>query len=171
LTFKAIDDDEISCQIPTTNARGCSVDVALFTSIIKHAQISSQISRRLGSVRALQGISSQLIETIDDLSKQLQRWYDDLPAYQKLKVGRNTAPTPSTTRFDYLMYLHTAYHGSLMSIHTIFSYPWVGAIFGNEKSPAFRAQTLSSTRELAEAARNIILTTKYLGIDGASPHW
>jgi hypothetical protein len=112
-----------------------------------------------------------LIETIDDLSKQLQRWYDDLPAYQKLKVGRNTAPTPSTTRFDYLMYLHTAYHGSLMSIHTIFSYPWVGAIFGNGKSPAFRAQTLSSTRELAEAARNIILTTKYLGIDGASPHW
>ena len=112
-----------------------------------------------------------MIETIDDLAKQLRAWYEALPAYQTLKAWRCNTPTPFKTRLDYLMYLHDAYHGSLMSIHTIFSYPWVSAIFGDENNPTFCAQVLSSTNALAEAARNIILSTKFIDIDGASPHW
>jgi hypothetical protein len=69
------------------------------------------------------------------------------------------------------MYLHDAYYGSLMAIHTIFSYPWISAFFGTIKTPDFRNQVVSSTDALAESARNIILTTRHIEIDGASPHW
>jgi hypothetical protein len=150
---------------------GSTINVDFFTGAIKHAQISSQISRRLGSVKALQSTATDLIETIADLTKQLEKWHESLPPYLKLKVGKRTAqPTPKT-RFNHLMYLHNAFYGSLMAIHTIFTYPWISAFFGTEKTSAFRSQVSLSTNAVADAARNIILAVRSVEIDAASPHW
>ena len=124
-------------------------------------------------MKALQRPFSHLVEVAGELTQSLQAWHEELPAYLKLKVSKNTMPTPpsSNARNEHLMHLHLAYHGSLMAINSIFSHPWVSAIFGMERNSTFSSQVLSSTKALAEAARNIILAIKYIGIDGASPHW
>ncbi len=79
-------------------------------------------------------------------------------------------PVPGT-RFEHLMYLHNAYYGSLMAIHSIFTLPWISAYFGSEKNQSFHSQVLESNNIVAEAARNIILTTRNIEISAASPHW
>lgn len=166
-----IDDDDVSCQIPTKTVAGSSIDMEIFTNVIKHAKISSQISRRLGSVKALHSSVTELIGAVAELNDQLQQWYGTLPAHLKLIVGKGSSPLASPTRLKYLMYLHNAYYGGLMAIHTIFTYPWISALFGKMKSQILRDQILASTNANAEAARKTILASRYIGVDGASPHW
>lgn len=150
---------------------GSTIDIDVFTHAIKHAQIASQISKNLGSVSAFRRNTEDVIETVRILGLQLQQWRDQLPA--PLKIGDSKAPLyPSGSRNrDCVLYLHFAYYGSLMAIHTIFTYPWIAVIFGAESTKAFCDQVSISTETVAQAARNIILTTRHIDINVASPAW
>lgn len=113
----------------------------------------------------------ELIEIVSSLDQQLQEWRDNLPPSLQIKNPRNP-PTASGMRNKIsLNYIHFAYYGSLMAIHTIFMYPWITAIFGTDPSPAFRRQVSLSMETVADASRSIILTTRYIEIDAASPAW
>lgn len=69
------------------------------------------------------------------------------------------------------MYIRYAYFGSVMAIHSIFTYPWNSSVFGTDQTPALRNQISRSTNVVVEAARSIILDTKYIDIDASSPIW
>jgi hypothetical protein len=58
-----------------------------------------------------------------------------------------------------------------MAMHTIFTYPWITAMFGSDSALATREQVGVITGIVAEAARNIILTARYIDTDAASPAW
>jgi hypothetical protein len=141
----------------------------MFTHAIKHAQIASQISKKLGSVSAFRRNTDDVIETVRVLGHQLQQWRDDLPV--SLRIGDPRAPitfSPTRNR-DTVLYLHFAYYGSLMAIHAIFTYPWIAVIFGTDATKEFCDQVAVSTETMAQAARNIILTTRHIEINVASP--
>jgi hypothetical protein len=173
--YQAIDDDNISCQVPTAIAPGSTINIEIFTHIIKHAQISSLISKNLMSVRAMRSFQqdpTQLLSTVNEMNRQLENFRDSLPAY--LRPGapiKQSSEGLSLPRFIHIIYLHFAYYGSLMATHILLFYPWISARFITENSDAFRSQIAISSNTVAEAARNIILTARYIDVDVASPAW
>ena len=106
---------------------------------IRFAQISSQISRRLTSVRAFRQPPDELIKAVAELTKQLEQWRVEQPI------------TPACSQFD--KYFDYAYHGGLAAIHQTFAYPWIANLIGSEEDLSFRTQVAQSTRIVAEAAR------------------
>lgn len=148
---------------------GSTIDIEIFTHAIKHAQIASQISKKLGSVSAFRRSTEDVIETVRILGQQLQQWREELP--DTLQIGNSKAflMVSGSRNRDCVLYLHFAYYGSLMAIHTIFTYPWISVIFGTDANKVFRDQVSASTETVAQAARNIILTTRHIEINVASP--
>ena len=150
---------------------GSTIDVEIFTHAVRHAQIASQISKKLSSVSAFRRNTEDVIETVRILDQRLQQWRQELPV--SLHIGDSKAPLTvlGSRNRDCVLYLHFAYYGSLMAIHTIFTYPWIAVTFGTESTAAFCDQVSVSTETVAQAARNIILTTRHIEINVASPAW
>jgi hypothetical protein len=70
------------------------------------------------------------------------------------------------------MYLHFAYYGSLIAIHSVFTYPWSLASFGPEWNLTVAGQVNLSSNIVAEASRNIALITRDINdVNPASPGW
>ncbi|KIW98761.1 uncharacterized protein Z519_00424 [Cladophialophora bantiana CBS 173.52] len=165
----AIDDDEISCQIPSESCPGSTLDVEAFMYLIQHSQISSQVSKRLMSVKAFQQPPNTLLETVAQLDHQLREWRDSLPAKLRPDDRLRSLQVPGDARYFPTILMHYAYYGSLMAIHTIFAYPWVySTIFGNDRGIVTQDQVIFSSNTVAEAARNIIIIARGLEINGAS---
>ena len=167
-----IDDDNISCQIPTSIVPGSTIDLEILTHIVKHAQITSRICRRLLSVSSFQQTPTVLMEAINDLSQQLQQWRESLPPSLQPDIPINPSDVHSTRELNVVIYLHFVYYGSLTAIHTIFFYPWISAICGiDPQNSTLNDQILMSTNIVADAARHIIRTTRSMHVNAASPQW
>jgi hypothetical protein len=170
-TLKAIDDDDISCQIPISVVPGSAMDLDVLTAYTQHAQISSLISRKLASAKAFQQSPSVLVQTVQELSQQLQHWRDTLPLFLQTDRAIKGAELPRNIQVLHVVKIRFLYYGSLMAIHTIFAYPWISAMFGNVQTQVLRNQISMSSNTVAEAARNLILAVRYTSIDAASPQW
>ncbi|KAJ5746512.1 hypothetical protein N7520_011694 [Penicillium odoratum] len=167
----AIDDEEISCEIPSKKVDGSTMDLDFFTYAIRHAQLSSQISHQLLSAKALRFGPTSLIDRVKNMLQRLEMLQRTLPAHLKIDSAKGNALSPSAIRYDHIMYLHDAYYGSLMAIHSLFSYPWIWLLDNMENNVAVQSQMAASSVALAEAARNIILASRVLEINPSSPHW
>ena len=123
------------------------------------------------SVKAFRQTPAELIQAATELSGQLQNWRKSLsPLYEPRTPVKSGRFPPNITPL-HVIYLHYAYYGSLMAIHTIFAYPWISAIFEHDESLAFRNQVALSSNTIADAARNIVLTARCVEIDAATPQW
>lgn len=167
----AIDDDDITCQIPNTVTPGGAMDLDVLTAYVQHAQISSMISRRLLSAKSFQQSPSVLVQTAQELSQRLQHWRDSLPPMLQTDKIIKSAELPRNVQVLHVIRVRFLYCGSLMAIHTVFAYPWISAMFGNNQSQALRNQIVVSSNSVAEAARSLILAVKYVSIDAATPQW
>lgn len=169
-----IDDDNISTSIPTSAPTGSTIDVEVFTLIIRHAQISSQISNRIMSVKAFKQSLAQAIATVHDIHDMLQDLLASVPP--SLSIATHSKPSddspPSSSRRAHRLYLHFAIHGSLMATHIILFYPWIAVRFGDDSiDPAFRKQVVESSNIIARSARQIIVTLRSVVTDAAVPAW
>lgn len=163
-----IDDDNISTTIPTAAPPGSTINVEIFTFMIKHAQISAQISRRVMSVTAFKQSATEAIETVHDIHNQLEDLAKSVPPY--LKVDTPVQPNDYRRPYRVLaVYLHFAIYGSLMATHIIFFYPWISIWFGTESNPTFQNQVTRSAETIANAARKIILVLRSLTTDVGIP--
>ncbi|CZR52471.1 uncharacterized protein PAC_02348 [Phialocephala subalpina] len=167
----AIDDDDISCHLPTTIPMGSGNNLEYSTYIIKHAQISSQIGKGFGTVQAYRQSPKDIVKTACDLDQQLRDWRDTLPPAVQPGNVINCSELPANLTMMHVLYLHYAYFGSLIAVHSTFTYPWSG-MFGRDQSASLRNQINISTTIIAEASRNIILATKYMNdIQAWTPVW
>ncbi|KAJ9615103.1 hypothetical protein H2200_001177 [Cladophialophora chaetospira] len=167
----AIDDDDISCQIPTSIAQGSSVEVLLLTHKVKLARISSRILRRLTSVKAFQQSTDEITQAVAELTKELEQWRNELPASLRPGTGKDVSNSTLRDRFLFAQYFDYAFHASLVAIHQVFAYPWIAELIGNEGSPSTTDQVAQSTQIVAEAARNMILLAKDVKIQASAPQW
>jgi hypothetical protein len=168
---KIIDDDDISCQIPTSVPQRSTINLDCLTYIIKHAQISSLISKRLATVKAFRQTPKQILKCVCELDMQIQQWRESLPPFLQPDEPIRLNELPQNIHLYHVMYLRYAYFGSVSAIHSIFTYPWNSAVFGIDQTPVLRNQISLSTKIVVEAARSIILATKYIDIDASSPIW
>jgi hypothetical protein len=84
---------------------------------------------------------------------------------------RNSSSAPEIHP-QHVVYLHFAYYGSLIAIHSVFTYPWNLASFGSEWTLKVARQVNLSSNIVAEASRNIALITRDVkDINPASPGW
>jgi hypothetical protein len=141
------------------------------TACIKHAQINSIVSKRLATVKAYSQTPRELIQTVLEMDNLVESWRKTLPHHFQPTTPIKYSSIPEGLHLQHILYLRYAYYGSLLAIHTIFTYPWTGAIIRTDSSTAFRDQVVLSTKAVVEASRNIILTTKHIDIDASSPVW
>ncbi|MCJ1299227.1 hypothetical protein MMC08_002019 [Hypocenomyce scalaris] len=167
----AIDDDDISCQVPNTVVPGSAMDLDVLTAYVQHAQLSSMISRRLLSVKSFQQSPSVLIQTVQELGQRLQHWRDSLPPVLQMNRIIKSAELPRNIQVLHVVKIRFLYCGSLMAIHTVFAYPWISALFGNAQTQAVRNQIAISSNAVAEGARSLILAVRSISVDVASPQW
>ncbi|TVY54622.1 putative transcriptional regulatory protein [Lachnellula cervina] len=167
----AIDDDDISCHLPTTAPAGSSNNVGFCTYVIKHAQLSSQIGKRFSTVQAYRQSPESIVKTACELDQKLREWRDSLPPSMHPGTIINSSEIPPNLDTVHVIYLHYAFFGSLISIHSTVTYPW-SDMSGRNGNMALRNQVDISTQIVADASRNIILATKYINdIHASTPLW
>ncbi|TVY30806.1 putative transcriptional regulatory protein [Lachnellula hyalina] len=167
----AIDDDDISCHIPTTVPTGSSNNVEFCTYVIKHAQLSSQIGKRFSTVQAYRQSPESIAKTACELDQKLREWRDLLPPSMRPGTAINSSEIPPNLDTVHVIYLHYAFFGSLIAIHSTVTYPW-SDMFGRDENLTFRNQVDISTQIVADASRNIILAAKYINdINASTPLW
>lgn len=167
----AIDDDDISCQIPTVSPEGNPAKAEAFKQLVLHAQISSSIVKNLITAKARQKTPDQIVKTVQSLDRRLRRWYSDIPPDFKSDIPLRTTGLPDGIRIEHLAYSFFSYYGSLAAIHSVLAWPWNVPGLEKENDDAIREQIDASSKVVADASRNIILATKSITVDSEAPTW
>lgn len=167
----AIDDDNISCEIPERAPPGSTIDVQQFTLMIQLALLSQRIAQQLGSVSAFRQDPVDLMKSADELYGELEAWkagVKDFPPPRKLAQMDTQRPNCGPLHMVYLQY---CYYSAIQSIYAIFSSPWISCILGMEKSPFYQKVATTKANKVADAARNLIIVTRSVKLDAAIPQW
>lgn len=198
LSVQAIDEDYVNCPIPSTMAAGSSssgpdsANLEFVRATIKHAQISSAISKQLISAKAWRDSLETTMAHVQVLEKRLDDWRNSLhqefissPPFFK----RADSPRRAGTQTSHILFLHFCYYSSVIAIHGVFCYPWNRPELQRQQqqqqqkhprqdgralhisSPQVHAQIERSTKAVAEASRQIILAVQGLEITSAMPLW
>lgn len=106
------------------------------------------------------------------LNSQLREWRDSLPVTLRPPDKIMAFQVPSHANKFSAIHTHYVYYGTLVAIHTMIAYPWIrSTVFDHDRNADTREQTISSSNIVADAARNIIVIARSLGVDGASIQW
>ncbi|GKZ38319.1 hypothetical protein AbraIFM66950_010449 [Aspergillus brasiliensis] len=165
-----IDDEDITCQLPTTTSPTCTDDLGCFKYMVQHAQISSRITKRLATGSVFRQTPTQILQAVHELDLELQEWRDSLPSYFHPDKPISHDDLPRSIHPYHALYLRYAYFGSVMAIHSIFTFPWNNSLF-DERFPALQEQISLSSYIVVNAARSIILTIPCAQIDASTPTW
>lgn len=175
---QAIDDNEISCDMPIESdaeAVGSDADSCyFFIQVVKHSRIASSIARKLTSVKACRKPLETLILRVKAFQTELNDWYQSLrPSYQfSVRLSRRQRGNlPNRPHVHHRIYLFNAYYGSLIAIHSVFSYPWRRPGQGMCTNTEIQEQTVVSTRKVVEASRELVLVLRAIDTEGAWPAW
>lgn len=168
---QAIDDDYVNCPVPETTGLGSASNCDFVRATVKHAQISSAISKQLLSAKARQEPAETTVANIRALDERLKNWQKSLPhRFSTQAPFRNSAQASGTSVYHDL-FLHFSYQSSIIGIHGVFCYPWNKPELQNCKSPQVASQIKKSTEAVAEASRQIIIAVQGLQITSAMPLW
>lgn len=112
------------------------------------------------------------MRSVQELEGRLHSWKESISNSIRPGTEIKLQLLPLGTSLDYVLYLQYAYYGSLIATHSVFFYPWNLSRFGiSAQSIALANQVALSSEVVAEASRNIILTTKQIQADASSPTW
>ncbi|KAH6970939.1 fungal-specific transcription factor domain-containing protein [Ilyonectria sp. MPI-CAGE-AT-0026] len=172
-----IHDDEISCSFPhglqvvqggdlgtETTAQGQSFD--FFLCLTKLARICGTITHELYSASALHSPSSQLHAKSTKILRNVESWRHSLPT--EIQPGKPFGRVcgiagPSRTQ---LLVLHYSYYYVLCAIYRRFT-----PMFTQGEKEAWNPVSESANISHIEAARSMVLLTRYLDIESFTPGW
>ncbi|KIW06082.1 uncharacterized protein PV09_03253 [Verruconis gallopava] len=155
----AIDDDDISCDMPKLNVENGIPDKEFVVEVIKHAKIASRIAKDLTSAKSSKQSPDLLAQRAQELEKQLKEWRESIPASIPSLKSANSTMIPGGNSY-HAIYLHFAYFGSLVAIHSIFAYPWYYFAYSDRQSSSLKDQVSTSAKAVMEASREIVLATR-----------
>ncbi|CZR52478.1 uncharacterized protein PAC_02355 [Phialocephala subalpina] len=165
-----INDDTITCGIPSVAGESGTINTQIFTHIIKLCRISSTIVRQITAMKTLSQTPEEVISVISKLHSQLTAWRDALPSSIQPDTPIDPSQLPLGYHLHHLMFLHYTYYGSVMLLHSTFAYPWNSSIDSSQNSNV-SGQIATSTNIIITAARNMILATRYTNINASLPGW
>jgi hypothetical protein len=148
---------------------GSKIDIEIFTYTIQTCQLYDEVNRQLISIRALHEPPTKMLSFVKQFDIQLRTWRESMPAQLRPTDFVKQFTMPGTMRMLGLMTVHSSFYDLLMVAHSIFIYPWVISSFASDGDPEFaaklKAQTMSSSRLVANAARSLIVMTRSLDIN------
>lgn len=146
------------------------MDIEAIGNLIRHAQISAQISSCIMSIQAFKKPASETVRTIRRIEEQLQSLLCSLPERLRVACSSDTDLSAASVKIG-ACYLHCAIHGSLMATHMILFYPWMSLRFEKETDPDYHNLLASSAETIAHSARQIILILRSVNVNIATPAW
>ncbi|KAH7007449.1 fungal-specific transcription factor domain-containing protein [Ilyonectria destructans] len=167
----AINDDDISCELPSQAPDGNPHKLEWFLLVIRLAKISSSIIQNFSTVKARQQSLTCVAKLVHEHDQKLRRWFDDVPELYKQNPSAKTIGLPSGILDEHLHYLCLSYYGSLAIVHCIFGHPWNVPGPVDDQDEAVREMLASSYIALADCSRDIILTTRSIKVNSMAPVW
>ncbi|KAF4331794.1 Type I inositol 1 4 5-trisphosphate 5-phosphatase 2 [Fusarium beomiforme] len=167
----AVDDQDISVALPTVARAGTTSDFHFFKAMINHAQISSQVSRRLSTTRLQITPLHQTLQDIRDLDHQIREWYEDLDPVFKSRPSAGSRRTHPFFEYGHYAYLYFNYHGTLCNIHCILTYPWARPALLQPQNQVIAEQLRESSLVVSEASRAIARGTQHIDLDVDCRGW
>lgn len=161
--IKALDDTEISCDVPRHMLHGCTTNLEFCLQAIKHARIASRISKTVSTMgNATYGV-------VEELDQQLRDWRQQVPLSLQRTESRTDASLNDAT---ILNYLDSCFLASILQLHSAFHYPWSAAVYSHSGPSPSSTQHSNhidhSTSKAAMAAREGILATSNVPLNADS---
>ncbi|KAH0828549.1 putative fungal specific transcription factor [Fonsecaea pedrosoi] len=163
------DDNDISCPIPVCGPTGSSVDVVYCNMLIRLSQLSSLVNKQLSSAQAFQLKPGETIKTVVALDQQLRALKDSMAYVFRVDAPINPATLPSSIKLNQALHLQFMYYNLLSEIHNALTYPWSQTMLRPQDNFEDRKQVEASRSIVAEAARALILATKWVHLDANCP--
>ena len=171
ITTQIIDDDEISCATPSACTAGSALNVDYCLALIRLAQLSSNVMRRLSSVRSLRLNAQAIVETVSQLQQRANAIKDEIEITNGLSLGQSikVGQLPAHLSLEQVLYLQYAYFNALLDIHTVLACPWSRALVALQPHATFRTQVETSMKMVAETSRSAVLATKDIPVSRPTP--
>ncbi|KAI1616602.1 fungal-specific transcription factor domain-containing protein [Exophiala viscosa] len=164
-----IDDDDVSCQVPTSAPPNSTVNVEYFSILISLARLSSLVSKKLSTVRAFQQGAESVVRSVAELDEQLEALKSSMDPTISNPTRPKSSPSSSTMTAQQLAYLRSALFSLTLDMHTSLTYPWSRSMLGLTPCAALRDQVNRSTQIVAETCRKAILATEHVQFDASTP--
>ncbi|KAF2214723.1 hypothetical protein CERZMDRAFT_95115 [Cercospora zeae-maydis SCOH1-5] len=160
-----IDDDEVTCSLPRFNAcAGDAFHIAYCDGLVRVSRISSRIEKRLSAVQCSRMGQAATMQAVDQLHAELESVKNSLHDRYKLMLGSRmyVSSLPQGFKLEQLVYLQYAYLTALLSVHTIWAYPWIRAMLGLSAEDKFRDHVVRSAEIVARTSREVIVMTEHI---------
>ncbi|KIW30212.1 uncharacterized protein PV07_05971 [Cladophialophora immunda] len=166
-----LDDNAVTCPLPTMSPNSSHAETVFLTYCIQHAKMLSEIMQGWGCKRLFDVSAEKCHHTFQHLDRKLEDWRESLPDFAKVRKRNSRLEVPRDWNPHAVTYLQCAYNAVLMEIHFPLVCPWMSQLLGAEASPATKDQAIHSSALVAEAARNVILTSNTGSINASTPSW
>jgi len=186
-----ISDEEISCSFPrgvrvrqpsrlkagrSSTADGQQPPFDFFLSLTCFARLCGKISKMLYSANGLSQPCSKLLVRAKEVSNDLEKWREAIPP--EIRPGQAFLPSrlPEDLPLIQALVLHFDYNYAVCAIHRRFTSLFApssgsGDSAGGENMSSLKPLDLNTAVTPLEAARSMILLTKYLDIESYTPGW
>ncbi|KIV79464.1 hypothetical protein PV11_07026 [Exophiala sideris] len=164
-----IDDDDVSCQVPTSAPPNSTVNVEYFNILIRLARLSSLVSRRLSTVRAFQQGVEYVVRSVAELDEQLDALKGSIDPTISNSTPPKSSPISSSMTPQQIFYLRSALFSLTLDMHTSLTYPWSRSMLGLTPCATLRDQVNKSTQIVAETCRKAILASDHVQFDASTP--
>lgn len=151
-------------------SEGSSVNLEFCRILGELSQLSSLVSRRLSTARALRRRLETLVTTVSELHDQLDavRRRVDSALYLNSRFSPNIISGAMT--LQQVVYLRYLFFSITLDIHTTMTCPSAYAVLDLTADVSLLTQAHKSAQIVAETCRNSIQLTEYIHLNAGTPH-
>ncbi|CZR53549.1 uncharacterized protein PAC_03428 [Phialocephala subalpina] len=167
----AIEDDTITCSIPTSIPPGSNHDIIWCTNVIKLTYILSAVMKYIQTLQNKETKTKDILKPVEALNARIIEWKKQVPFPFQPDEDIVVSGLSPKVHIYCVLFMRFHYYGTLVALNSAFVYPWIFANRKREHDRLFQDQVRRSTDLVVEASREIIKNTKYVDIDYACPVW
>ncbi|OQU98882.1 Fungal specific transcription factor domain-containing protein isoform 2 [Cladophialophora immunda] len=164
-----INDDDITCDIPTTVHPGSTIELETLTYIIQTCRLYHEISKQMLTTRALQEPPEKMLSLVGQFDNHLRAWKESMPLQLRPTDFLKQFEMPGNRKLLGLMTAHCSFYDLVMAAHSTFLYPWVIQSFSEnvdaELAQRIKEQIRVSSQLVANASRSLIVVVRSLDMD------
>jgi hypothetical protein len=157
-----IDDDEVTCPLPSPIGAATTVNIAYCHSLIYLARASSQVEKRLGGIGRARLGAAAVIETVRQLDAMLLEVKMTIDRKFGISLADDLDPAflKGGLSLEQHLYINYAYMTTLLSIHTVLAYPWIRTLVGVRVQAQHPEEISRSSEIVAKVSRTAVLLTE-----------
>lgn len=145
------------------------MNVRYARALIMLSQLMSDAIRTLGQMQTTHPGDECVVETVFYLSEKADRLRHSLEPVIRLADPIDPGELPFDLTLQQTVYLHYAFHNTLISIHATLGCPWGQALLRSVSHSSLHQQIQESSRILSSVCRKAILATEHIRFNAGTP--